>query len=231
MQPRKKTTGLPEITRVVAICRGHGITHREKTTSSRGPGEVPTSPHRPQCSPKKTRARETQTSPTRRQRSPKQTRVQSAQTSPAYRRRSTRKTRAQAAQTSPVGPQRSPQKTGSQVAKLYRVSSHPGTHHVKYLAECELATDSEDGVEDRPLFRRVFQNPEAAKASTADSYPMDETEEDDLAVQSTSHAPTTRPADRMGGRSPQPSRLGRVVHGGVGPGRANCDNCRHWPFV
>jgi len=57
----------------------------------------------------------------------------------------------------PVGPQRSPQKTGAQEANRYRVSSHPGTHHVKCFAECELATDSEDGVEDRPLFRRVFQ--------------------------------------------------------------------------
>jgi len=57
---------------------------------------------------------------------------------------------------------------------------------VKYFAECELATDSEDGVEDRPLFRRVFQNPEAAKTDTVDLTPMYETEEDDVAGQSTS---------------------------------------------
>jgi len=145
------------------------------------------------------------------------------------------------------------------------VSSHPLTHHVKYFAEYELATDSEDGVEDRLLFRRVFQNPEAAKASTADSYPMDETEEDDLAVQSTSQrrqspicappdAPLTEWEDGVLEQvlteiqgpgwdgsfteelTSSTSTLtvpltSQARYQKAGPGRANCDNCRHWPFV
>jgi len=68
---------------------------------------------------------------------------------------------------------------------------------VKCFAECELATDSVDGVEDRPLFRGVFQNPEAAKASTADSDPMNGTDEDDVAVNRRHSGANPRSAPRQ----------------------------------
>jgi len=108
--------------------------------------EVPTSPHRPQCSPKKTRAHETQTSPTRRQRSPKQTRVQSVQTSPAYRRRSPKR----------LAPRRLKRQTRPQWTRPRRTTWRANRRHSRAQSPICAPTDEplaewEDGVLDQVL--------------------------------------------------------------------------------